>query len=109
MSGYWIVRGENVKDDEALKAYNDIFAVIAKRYRVEIIAGRDRVETVEGTHYPRQFILRFDSFETAKACYVDPGYQASLELAKRAYSRELSILKGADSVPIAISGQEAAR
>lgn len=96
MPGYWIVKGGDVKDAEALKAYNDIFASIAKRYRIEIIAGKNRVETVEGAHFPRQFILRFESFEAAKTCYAEPEYQASLELAARAYSRELSILEGSE-------------
>lgn len=94
MPGYWIVKGGDVKDVDALKRYNDIFAAIARRYGVEIIAGKGRLETVEGRSFPRQFILRFDSFETAKACYEDAEYQASLELAARAYDREVSILEG---------------
>lgn len=96
MSGYWIVKGGEIRDAEALKTYGDMFAAIARRYRVEIIAGRGRVETVEGEHAPRQLILRFDSYEAAKACYEDPEYQASLAFAARAYSRELSILEGSD-------------
>ncbi|QRM55337.1 DUF1330 domain-containing protein [Sinorhizobium sp. BG8] len=94
MPGYWIVRGGDIADAEALKAYNNTFSSIAQRYGVKIIAGRNRVETVEGPHFPRQFILRFDSYETAGACYDDPQYQASQELAARTYSRELSILEG---------------
>ncbi|AOF93255.1 DUF1330 domain-containing protein [Sinorhizobium sp. RAC02] len=109
MSGYWIVKGGDVKDGEALKAYNEIFAIIAKRYGIEIIAGRHRVETVEGAHFPRQFILRFDSYETAKACYEDPEYQASLEFAARAYSREASILEGSEGAPRTVTIEEAAR
>lgn len=94
MPGYWIVKGGDVEDAEALKAYNAIFSSIAERYGAEIIAGRNRLETVEGTHFPRQFILRFSSYEIARACYDDPEYQASLELAARAYARELSIIEG---------------
>ncbi len=94
MPGYWIVKGGDVEDVEALAAYNAIFSVIAARYGAEIIAGRSRVETVEGRHFPRQFILKFDRYETARACYDDPEYQQSLTLAARAYSRELSILEG---------------
>jgi len=94
MPGYWIVRGGEVEDIEALAAYNAIFSSIAARYGAEIIAGRNRVETVEGRLFPRQFILRFASYDMAKACYQDPDYQASLRLAARAYARELSILEG---------------
>ncbi len=109
MSGYWIVRGGDVEDRDALTAYNDIFASVATRYGAEIIAGRNRMETVEGAHFPRQFIVRFDSYETAKACYDDPEYQASLELANRAYSRELSILEGTGSTSPRNTGHEVAR
>jgi uncharacterized protein (DUF1330 family) len=94
MSGYWIVKTGEIRDVEALGAYNDIFATIAKRYGAEMIAGRGRVETVEGAEHPRQFILRFESYETAKSCYDDPDYQAVLPLAARACSREISIVEG---------------
>ncbi|GLU28064.1 DUF1330 domain-containing protein [Brucella sp. NBRC 12950] len=96
MPGYWIVKGKAVADAEALAAYNEIFINLMKRYRVKIIAGRDRVKTVEGENFPRQFILRFESYELAMQCYEDPEYQNSLTLASRAYSREVSILEGSD-------------
>ncbi len=104
MAGYWIIRGGDIKDAEALRIYGDMFASIAKRYDVEIIAGRNRIETVEGTHYPRQLIVRFDSYDAAKTCYEDPEYQASLEFAARAYSREVSIIEGSP-----VAGHEARR
>ncbi|WP_457790725.1 DUF1330 domain-containing protein [Pseudomonas sp. PL-6] len=107
MPGYWIVKGGDVRDADALKTYNDIFAAIALRYGVEIIAGKGQLETVEGRAFARQFILRFDSYATALACYRDPEYQASLELAARAYDREVSILEGQDgSAPAAQSDLE---
>lgn len=62
MPGYWIVGGGDVEDAGALKVYNEIFSSIAKRYGAEIIAGRNRVDTVEGKHFPRQFILKFASY-----------------------------------------------
>lgn len=95
MAGYWIVRVGAIKDAEALKAYGQIWARVAPRFGAEILAGRGKFETVEGADYPRQFIIRFASFEVARACYQDPEYQASLPLAVRAYDRDLSILEGA--------------
>ncbi|APG87945.1 hypothetical protein SAMCCGM7_pC0746 (plasmid) [Sinorhizobium americanum CCGM7] len=95
MAGYWIVKGGPIKDQDALKAYNDIFFTsIAQRYKVEVIAGRGQVETVEGPDFPRQLILRFNSYEAALACYHDAEYQASLDLAARACDREMSIVEG---------------
>lgn len=94
MAGYWIVRAGATKDAEALRAYGEIWARVAPRFGAEIFAGRGRVETPEGAQYPRQFIIRFASFEQAVACYEDPEYQASLPFAALAYDRDLSILEG---------------
>lgn len=78
MAGYWIVRAGAIKDAEALRAYGEIWARVAPRFGAEILAGRGKIETVEGADHPRQFIIRFASFEAAKACYEDEEYQASL-------------------------------
>lgn len=95
MSGYWIVRAGVIKDAEALKAYGEIWARVAPRFGAEILAGRGKIETVEGAEYPRQFIIRFASLDLAKACYEDAEYQTSLPLAALAFDRDLSILEGA--------------
>jgi uncharacterized protein (DUF1330 family) len=94
MPGYWIVKAGPIKDQAALKAYNEVWVRVAPRFGAKVLAGRDQVETIKGTDYPRQLIVRFDSFEAAKACYNDAEYQASLPYAARAFDRELSILVG---------------
>ena len=52
------------------------------------------METREGPHFPRQLIIRFDSYQQAVDCYDDPAYRAAMEFAHKAYDRELSILEG---------------
>jgi len=94
MAGYWIVKAGPVRDTEAQKAYGELFRRVADRYGAEVIAGRGRVDTREGPESPRQFIVRFDSFETAQAAYDDPDYQAALPIAARMSDRELSIVEG---------------
>ena len=94
MAGYWIVRGSDIKDEAALKKYAELWVDIAARYGAELIAGRGAVETREGPHYPRQLIVRFDSYENAVACYEDEAYRIAAEFAHQAYDRELSILEG---------------
>ncbi|NEY92225.1 DUF1330 domain-containing protein [Tabrizicola oligotrophica] len=94
MAGYWIVKAGPVRDAEAQKAYIALYTLVAQRFGAEIIAGQGRIETVEGPAFPRQFIIRFDSFETAQAAYRDPDYQASLPFAARMSDRELSIVEG---------------
>ena len=94
MAGYWVVRGNEIKDPEALEAYGRLWPEIAARFGAELIAGKGAVDTREGPIYTRQLIVRFDSYEQAVACYQDPDYQEAKQYAERAYDRELSILEG---------------
>jgi uncharacterized protein (DUF1330 family) len=94
MAGYWVVRGGEIKDPSALATYSELWPPIAARYGAEIIAGKGKFETREGPDYPRQLIVRFDSYQQALDCYEDQEYQAAKELVHRAYDRELSIVEG---------------
>lgn len=94
MAGYWVVRGGDIKDQEALGKYVELWGEIADRYGAEVIAGGGAVETREGPHFPRQLIVRFDSYQRALDCYEDAQYRKAMEFAHRAYERELSIIEG---------------
>ncbi len=94
MAGYWVVRGGAIKDENALKQYVEQWPPIAARYGAEVIAGKGAIDTREGPYFQRQLLIRFDSYETAVACYEDPEYQQIMVLAHQAYDRELSILEG---------------
>lgn len=94
MAGYWVVRGGEIRDPQALQDYSKLWPPIAARYGAEIIAGKGAIETREGPDYSRQLIVRFDSYQQALDCYEDPEYQAAMELVRRAYDRELSIVEG---------------
>lgn len=94
MAGYWIVRGSQVRDEEALREYGRLWAEIAPRFGAEVIAGKGEIDTREGAQYPRQLVIRFPSFAEAVACYEDADYQAAMAFAQRAYDRELAILEG---------------
>ena len=94
MAGYWIVRGSEIRDQAALQKYGELWASIAARYGAEVIAGRGAVETREGPHFPRQLIIRFDSYQDAVDCYDDADYREAMQYALEAYERELSILEG---------------
>lgn len=94
MAGYWIVKAGPIRDAAANAAYLAHFARVAATHGGEVIAGRARIQTVEGPDFPRQFIVRFPSFEAARAAYDDPDYQASLPFAAQAFDRELSIVEG---------------
>jgi uncharacterized protein (DUF1330 family) len=94
MAGYWVIRGGEIKDAEALQEYARLWPPIAARYGAEIVAGTGEIVTREGSHYPRQLLVRFESYEQAVACYDDPEYQQAKQLVLKAYDRELSILEG---------------
>ena len=95
MAGYWVVRGSEVKDQEAMAKYGELWPAIAKRFGAEIIAGKNAVDTREGPEFPRQLIIKFASYEDAVNCYEDPEYKIAMDFAMAGYySRELSILEG---------------
>ena len=94
MAGYWIVRGSEIRDPEALRRYGELWPAIAERFGAEVIAGKGGIETREGSHYSRQLIVRFPSYEQALACYDSDEYQPAKKLAQQAYDRELAIVEG---------------
>ena len=94
MAGYWMVRGGEVRDTEAMQAYGKLWPDIAARFGAAVIADKGQVETCEGPKYARQLIVRFDSYEQALACYHSPEYQPAKALAQRASERELVIIEG---------------
>ncbi len=94
MAGYWIVRASQVTDQEAQRGYGAAWAPLAERYGAKVIAGPARIATKEGESVARAFIVRFESYEQAVACYEDPAYQAAAALGKKASARDLVILEG---------------
>jgi uncharacterized protein (DUF1330 family) len=94
MAGYWIVRGAEIRDMDALQEYGKLWPPIAAQFGAEVIAGKGKLETREGQHYSRQLIVRFDSYEQALACYDSAEYASARILAQQAYERELAIVEG---------------
>jgi uncharacterized protein (DUF1330 family) len=94
MAGYWIVRASEVTDQEAQRNYGKAWAPLAERYGAMVIAGPGRIATKEGGSVARAFILRFESYEQALACYEDPAYQAAAIFGKMASQRDVVILEG---------------
>jgi uncharacterized protein (DUF1330 family) len=94
MAGYWIVRASDVTDAEAQRSYGKAWAPLAERYGAKVIAGPTRIATKEGAPVARAFIVKFESYEQAVACYEDPAYQAAAVFGKQASPRDLIILEG---------------
>ena len=94
MAGYWIVRGSEIRNADAMQAYGKLWPEIATKFGAEILAGKGQVETCEGPQYARQLIVRFDSYEQAVACYHSDEYATAKALAQQASERELVIVEG---------------
>ena len=94
MAAYWIVRGGETTDADALQEYGKLWPAIAAQFGAELIAGKGRCETLEGRQYARQLIVRFDSYEQALACYQSAEYAAAKKFALQASDRELVIVEG---------------
>jgi uncharacterized protein (DUF1330 family) len=94
MAGYWIVRGAEVRDTQAMQEYGKLWPDIAARFGAELIAGKGRFETREGPQFARQLIVRFESYEQALACYDSAEYAPAKKLAQQASDRELVIVEG---------------
>jgi uncharacterized protein (DUF1330 family) len=94
MAGYWIVRASEVTDEEAQRSYGKAWAPLAEHYGAKVIAGPGRISTKEGGPVARAFLVRFESYEQALACYEDPAYQAAAVFGKKASARDLVILEG---------------
>jgi uncharacterized protein (DUF1330 family) len=94
MPGYWIVRASEITDQEAQRNYGKAWGPLAERYGALVIAGPGRIATKEGDPVARAFIVRFESYEKALACYEDPAYQAAAAFGKKASQRDVVILEG---------------
>ena len=96
MAGYWIVRGGEITDAEAMRAYAELWPGIAERFGARLLAGKGQSETCEGPSYARNLIVRFDSYEQAVACYHSDEYAPAKAQAQKASARELVIVDGPD-------------
>lgn len=94
MKGYWVVRASDVVDSEAQAGYGKAWKPIGERYGARIIAGPTPVSSVEGKPISRAFIVEFDSYQQAVACYEDPDYQRARDLGRKASDRDVIILQG---------------
>ena len=93
VSGYWIVRG-TVKDREAFDVYAQRWLRIAEAYGARYLTAGGRHETPEGTDCDRVVIVEFPSYDAARACYHSDEYQELLQVALKAYDRDLVIVDG---------------
>ena len=94
MKGYWLILGEDVRDQEAQKRYGELWTAIAAKYEAKVRALDTYAVVKEAQATTRVVVVDFPSYEQAKACYDDPAYQEAAKFAIQASKRELLILQG---------------
>jgi uncharacterized protein (DUF1330 family) len=96
--GYWIAH-VTVKDPERYKDYFAANAAVFKKWKANFVVRGGRHETRKGPEYQRHVVLEFDSFETAKACYDSPEYQAAAAIRDAAADVMVLVVEGYDGSP----------
>ena len=91
--GYWMVR-VTVNDPERYKDYIAANKAPLEKYGAKFIVRGGAYEVVKGASRERHVILEFDSFETAKACFFSPEYQAALAIFKTCAESDVVIVEG---------------
>jgi uncharacterized protein (DUF1330 family) len=93
MAAYWMVRSGDIKDEDALKEYQNRFVNIGPRFKAKIIA-RGQHQKPEEPDFPRVLIVEFPSYQQALACYEDPEYKEAMVYANKALDRQMTSIDG---------------
>ncbi|TNC67554.1 DUF1330 domain-containing protein [Rubellimicrobium roseum] len=88
----WIAH-VTVTDAEAYGRYAKLATEAIAAHGGVFIARGGRYRQLEGTDRPRNVVARFPSLEAAVACYESAEYQAALEHAKDAATRDLVVVE----------------
>ena len=92
--GYWIGH-VNVTDPERYKDYIAANAVPFRKYGARfLVRNGDNVVPEGGLQGRRHVVIEFDSYETAKACYESPEYQAAIKIRAEASTGDLVVIEG---------------
>ena len=100
-AAYLIVESQ-VTDPEAFKQYMAAAPAVAKAFEGEYLVRGGRMHVLEGDWQPpRLTVLRYPSFEQAKAMYDSPGYVQARSLRQGATACfNMVIVEGVDSPPV---------
>ena len=93
--GYWMVH-VTVTDAENYPSYIAANAAAFEKYGARFLVRGGAFEGPEGRARERHVVIEFDSFETARACYHSPEYQAAAKLRQACGETDLVIVEGVD-------------
>ena len=93
--GYWIARVD-VKNEEGYKPYAAANAAIFKKWGARFVVRGGKYENPEGAARTRNVVIEFKDFETARACYDSPEYQANIKVRAPHSTADIIIIEGYD-------------
>ncbi|MBU2532619.1 MAG: DUF1330 domain-containing protein [Alphaproteobacteria bacterium] len=92
--GYWIAHVK-VTNPERYKDYVAANAIAFKKYNAKFLVRGGDCEARQGNHsYDRHVVLEFESYETAKACYDSPEYEAAAKIRDEASEAYVVVVEG---------------
>jgi uncharacterized protein (DUF1330 family) len=91
--GYWVA---NVKVDnlEEYMKYVEANAVAFAKFGGRFLVRAGQHELCEGQMNSRIVVIEFKDYETARACYASPEYQAAMKFRTEHASANLAIVEG---------------
>ena len=94
-NGYWIARIA-VTNPERYGAYAAALPVVIERFGGRFLVVGGRFEAAEGDAKPRNVVIAFDDYETARACWHSPDYAEVARLREGAADVDVVIVEGTD-------------
>ncbi|MCA8869797.1 MAG: DUF1330 domain-containing protein [Rhodobacteraceae bacterium] len=91
--GYWVGNVE-VENLDEYKKYIAANAVPFQKYGARFLTRGGKHELREGQMNSRIVVIEFKDFETARACYDSPEYQAAMQLRLPHSTGNLAIVEG---------------
>jgi uncharacterized protein (DUF1330 family) len=95
MAKAYIIASVNVNDAEAYARYAALAPEAMKKFNARVLARGGRSEALEGTARPRNVVLEFDDYETAKAYYHSVEYQNARSHRIGAADFNMTLVEGA--------------
>ena len=92
-NGYWIARIA-VTNPEHYGAYAQALPAVVERFGGRFLVAGGRLEAVEGETKPRNVVIAFDDYETARACWYSPQYAEVARLREGAAAVDVVIVEG---------------
>ena len=92
-NGYWIARVA-MTDPERYSAYAQALPAVIERFGGRFLVAGGRLDAVEGEAKPRNVVIAFNDYDTARACWYSAEYTEVARLRAGAAAVDVVIIEG---------------